>query len=335
MLRAWNVTSLPGQQETLSLMIEGRSLQKRLPKYAPSKRQDESLACSFSNLMFLRKTSAALDLLSQKGKYGVLSASDLVYPDDPTSPSVLEVLRSKHPPAQPVTADALLSDHRMPPQEHPDSFDRIDASWIRFAALDTKNTAGPSGLDAHCWRRLCTSFHSASWDLCHSLALFTRRLCSSYVDPKGLSAFFVCRLIALDKCPGVRPIDVCETAKKDDIQDASGSLQLCMGQIAGIEAAIHFMRESCLSESTEAVLHVDATNAFNSLNRNAAFHNIRHVCPSLATVLINTYRNASELFVDGSTFFLKKAPLNVTPWLWQCTPCLLSLSLTYWTSVLT
>ena len=92
-------------------------------------------------------------------------------------------------------------------------------------------------------------------------------------------------------------------AIKDDIQDVAGSLQLCAGQIAGIEAAIHFMRESFQDESTEAVLLVDASNSFNSLNRETALHNIRHVCPALATVLINTYREATELFVGGSTLF--------------------------------
>ena len=134
----------------------------------------------------------------------------------------------------------------------------------------------------------------------------------------NVSAFLACRLIALDKCPGVRPIGVCETSRriiskaifyaiKDDIQDVAGSLQLCAGQIAGIEAAIHFMRESFHDESTEAVLLVDASNAFNSVNREAALHNIRHVCPALATVLINTYREATELFVGGSTLFRRKA----------------------------
>ena len=68
------------------------------------------------------------------------------------------------------------------------------------------------------------------------------------VDPKCLSALMACRLIALDKCPGVRPIGICETARriiskavlfitKADLQDAAGPLQLCAGQIAGIEAA--------------------------------------------------------------------------------------------------
>ena len=180
--------------------------------------------------------------------------------------------------------------------------------------LTPKGAAGPSGLDAHCWRRLCTSFHSASRDLCHSLALFARRLCTSFVDPKALSPFLACRLIALDKCPGVRPIGICEAARRivskailfifrDDIQDAAGSIQLCAGQIAGVEAAIHFMRETYSAEDCEAVILVDASNAFNSLNRECALLNIRFVCPPLATVLINTYRNATELFVGGNTLF--------------------------------
>ena len=199
-----------------------------------------------------------------------------------------------------------------------------DANCIRTAALNTKGPAGPSGFDAHCWRRLCTSFHAASRELCHSLALLARRLCTTFVDHNGLSAFFACRLIALDKCPGVRPIGICETARRiiskavlyairDDIQDVAGSLQLCAGQIAGIEAAVHFMRESFQSEGTEALLLVDASNAFNSLNRDAALDNIRHVCPSLSTVLINIYRNATELFVDGSTLLSEEGTTQGDP----------------------
>ena len=235
-----------------SLTLEGRCLQKRLPKVVSAQRQGENLARTFSNLMFKGKISAALNLLSQRGEGGVLHSSEHSNPDDPTSPSVLEVLRSKHPPAQPAIADALVLDHQEPPQVHPVIYDRIDSSCIRSAALNTKGAAGPSGLDAYCWRRLCTSFHSASWDLCNSMAMFARSLCTSFRDPKGLSAFLACRLIALNKCPGVRPIGICETSRriiskailsaiKGDIQDAAGSLQLCAGQIAGIEAAIHFM----------------------------------------------------------------------------------------------
>ncbi len=85
------------------------------------------------------------------------------------------------------------------------------------------------------------------------------------------------RLIALDKCPGVRPIGIGEIARhivakalivitRGDIQDAAGFIQLCAGQIAGCEAAIHSVRDCFLDDDTEAALLVDGSNAFNSLN---------------------------------------------------------------------
>lgn len=53
--------------------------------------------------------------------------------------------------------------------------------------------------------------------------------------------------------------------------------------------------------TTQGILLVDASNAFNNLNRQAALHNIQLRCPSLATVLINTYRFEADLFIDGET----------------------------------
>ena len=47
---------------------------------------------------------------------------------------------------------------------------------------------------------------------------------------------------------------------KCDLQDTAGSLQLCAGQIAGLEAAIH-ARKTCFQEDvTEAVLLVNPSN---------------------------------------------------------------------------
>ena len=43
---------------------------------------------------------------------------------------------------------------------------------------------------------------------------------------------------------------------------------------------------------------MDASNAFNSLNRSNALHNIINVCPSLATIAINSYRQHPQLFID-------------------------------------
>ena len=108
-----------------SLVLEGRFLQKHLPKAVPSQRQEENLARTFSNLMFRGKTSNALDMLSQKGKGGVLNVADPTNPDDPASPPVLEVLKLKHPPARPAITDALILDRQDPPQVHPVIYDRI------------------------------------------------------------------------------------------------------------------------------------------------------------------------------------------------------------------
>ena len=66
--------------------------------------------------------------------------------------------------------------------------------------------------------------------------------------------------------------------------EAAGPLQLCAGQIVGIEAAIHAVRPTFECEGTQGVLLVDASNAFNALNRSTALLNIINICPSIFTV---------------------------------------------------
>ena len=86
-----------------------------------------------------------------------------------------------------------------------------------------------------------------------------------------LSPFLPCRLIAVDKCPGVRPIGACGVVHRivakaalyilrGDIQAVAGSRHLCAGQIAVVEAAVHAMRSSFNLGHTEGVLLVDASN---------------------------------------------------------------------------
>ena len=86
-----------------------------------------------------------------------------------------------------------------------------------------------------------------------------------------------------------------------DVEDAAGPLQLCAGQDRGCEAAVHAMRNIFQDSETEAVLVVDVNNAFNSLNCKGALHNISIIiCPSIAQILINTYRGPVTQFVTGS-----------------------------------
>ena len=69
-----------------------------------------------------------------------------------------------------------------------------------------------------------------------------------------------------------------------------------MGQVAGCEAAIHAMKDLFCDDRTEAALLVDASNAFNSVNCQAALHNISI---ALSMMLHNTYGAPFCLFVTG------------------------------------
>ena len=54
---------------------------------------------------------------------------------------------------------------------------------------------------------------------------------------------------------------------KQDIIEASGPLQVCAGLKSGAEAAIYAMHGLFNADDADAVLLIDASNAFNSLNR--------------------------------------------------------------------
>ena len=68
--------------------------------------------------------------------------------------------------------------------------------------------------------------------------------------PSGFFTFYCLSIDHLDKTPGVRPISICETARriiakmiffvtKGGIQEAEVSLQLFVGQCAGAKAVVH------------------------------------------------------------------------------------------------
>ena len=86
-----------------------------------------------------------------------------------------------------------------------------------------------------------------------------------------------------------------------EIQETTGPLQTCAGHLSGCEAAVHAMHHVFEDAETEGVILVDATNAFNCLNRQTARLNIKHLCPALSKVLINTYREHIYLFIDGES----------------------------------
>ena len=61
---------------------------------------------------------------------------------------------------------------------------------------------------------------------------------------------------------------------KSDVKQAVGSLQVCVGQDAGCDATVHAIHHIFDNDESEAVLLIDASNAFNSVNRNVFLHNV-------------------------------------------------------------
>ena len=90
--------------------------------------------------------------------------------------TVRVILKKKHPDAQPVTPDILMPEEASQP--HLVIFDNITGEAIRHAAMRVQGGAGPSGLDAGDWRRLCVSFGTVSDDLCRAMADLAKRLCA-------------------------------------------------------------------------------------------------------------------------------------------------------------
>ena len=170
------------------LLIEGRTIQRRLKKPHTFDSNPDKLSRYFLSLMSQGKTNSAVSQLFDSEKAGVLDLNTTVHPIDPNSKTVSDVLKEKHPPPHPCDPKAVLpfSSESTPPF-HSIIYDSINANQIRSAAVKTSGAGSPSELDAHCWRRLCTSFKSASDELCHALAFVARRICCEYVDPKALA----------------------------------------------------------------------------------------------------------------------------------------------------
>ena len=100
---------------------------------------------------------------------------------------------------------------------------------------------------------------------------------------------------------------------KYDLQDSVGSIQLCASQDAGCEAAVHAMDQVFADEDTEAMILVDASNTFNCLNRQVTLLNCETICHALLHILKNTYRNNSQLFVDGQCILSKEGTTQGDP----------------------
>ena len=183
-------------------MHEGRLIQRHL---ASSWRADPLKAKVFANLIMAGQIHSALWYLNNDDGGGALPLND----------DVMRKLKEKRPEAQKAPVGILLF---RPIEEVPDViYQQINAEMVRDAALRTRGSGGPSGIDTNGFRRMlaCKSFKRSRTDPCAAVATTARKLCTEYVDLLSIEAILANRLIPLDKGEGaVCPIGVGEVLRR-------------------------------------------------------------------------------------------------------------------------
>ena len=161
------------------LVREGRGIQRRIA--TSNKRSSEDKA-------------AALKLLSTDYDNGVHQISD----------DVFNQLQQKHPNACPIDDNTLL--HGAIDRIIPSYFDSIDEGTIFKSARLTKGAGGPSQLNAYQYCHILTStkYKKENKELREKIAILARKIASEILDPNSLESFASCRLIPLNKNPGIR-----------------------------------------------------------------------------------------------------------------------------------
>jgi hypothetical protein len=248
----------------------------------------------------------AVRYLTEREKGGILYPDDI---DEKTGKTVQSVLESKHPDARTPGVDALTDYPFLPDFVDLD----ITEDSIEVTARRLSGGAGLGGTDAHALQQWLLRFGRSSRLLRQATADLVDWMANSFPPWAAYRALMAGRLVALDKCPGVRPIGVGETWRRlaakatllvsgSDAKELCGIHQLCAGLEAGIEGGIHAIEELWKQHEEEeewGFLLVDASNAFNELNRTAMLWTIRHEWPSGARFAFNCYRHWATLVIRG------------------------------------
>ena len=131
----------------------------------------------------------------------------------------------------------------------------VDAATIERVASRLSGAAGPSGIDSNALKSWLLHFGEFSRQLREELAKFATLLCSSNPPWASYRALMACRLIALDKQPGTRPVGIGDVFRRlmakcvlalagPHATAACGNLNLCAGLKSGVEGAVHAVRST-------------------------------------------------------------------------------------------
>lgn len=297
----------------------------------------ESEARAFNSKVLSGRLRPAVRRLTSRDGGGVFQPDDA---DSKTGRPVVDVLREKHPDLR----EPLLIG-----QPH-GSFEPVAAAeWkkpipvnitaevMERVATRLSGAAGPDGVDSVDLRNWLLRFGHESDLLRTEMAKWCEWLANSHPPWAAYRGLMAGRLVALDKLPGVRPLGIGSIFRRllakgliavigQQATSACSNLNLCAGLPAGIEGAVHAVRQVTTpvrsagevplppappaeeapvpqtGESVESViptgtLLVDARNGFNELNRKAMLWTVRSKWPNGALFAFNCYRHSGQLIL--------------------------------------
>ena len=150
------------------------------------------------------------------------------------------------PPVENPTC-AAFEEYEDVPKTVPLDFMEYDVTWVASKLSGTAGALGAEAMELGNWL-LC--FRCASEEFRVVVASLADWMANPSPAWAAYRALMACRLVSLDKRPGVRPVDIGETLRRaltklvmraagDQAKTACGNLQLCAGIKAGIEGATH------------------------------------------------------------------------------------------------
>jgi hypothetical protein len=239
--------ALIGDTEDEVLSRAGSRAQQRMS-------EDEAASRRFNAQVLSGHLRKAVRGLTNRDGGGVLQPDDAC---TKTGRPVIEVLLEKHPRMRdpdltlPPEDTAFESYAHEPPDTVPLL---ITAEDVEKVAPKLSGSAGPSGVDAVALQHWLLRFGSESEHLRHEIAIIATRLSNESPSWAEYRALMACRLVALDKCPGVRPVGIGEIFRRliakcvirqtgHRAMEECGSFNLCAGLPAGVEGAVHALSD--------------------------------------------------------------------------------------------
>ena len=256
----------------------------------------------FNRLLLHGEVRRAVRFITEREEFAVHNPNARMDPDDPTSPLVMDVLRSKHPPPAPLPASRLPS-FPTPPPTLPTLLFTPDV--ISTTATKLSGACGLNGVDGPTLKNWLLFHRTASAALRDSFQMLANWMANDLVPWASIRALKARRGLALNKFPGVRPIGIGNIEDRflgklvlgltqSEATVAAGIANLSAGLPSGIEGGIHAAHQvwnSIQSNDDEGFFLADADNAFNRLNRLMMLFVVRHLWPSAALFIFNSHKH--------------------------------------------